>query len=299
MSKIAEPTGATYGNAGMHRLLIRLLRLIPVRVFYGIMYVFVVPVSMVVSSGARLTYRYFRQKRGYGRWRALVDTYRNHCIFGQTVIDKFAMYAGHKFRIRYHGFDLYQQKCSEPQSIVLLNAHIGCSEILGYSMNQTKPCNVMVYGGEKQNLMAYRAASFGESNIKMIPVGTGGSHSEEILSALEKGEIVCAFADRFANQRQVVVSSIFGHQVNLAKTPFSLAIAGRSDVFMVSAMKEKDGGYTAFFTPLQYDHTLPMNKQRQQLADGYTAEIERLLNIYPLQWFNYSDLWVDQLFAEK
>ncbi len=290
-----EPTGATYGNAGMHKLLVTWLAYVDRRVFYAIMSIFVVPVTLIVSPGARLTYRYFRRKRACGRWRSLVNTYRNHCLFGQTVIDKFAMYAGKKFHINYIGYELYQEKCSAPQSLVLLNAHLGCSEILGYSLSQTKPCNVMVYGGEKQDLMAYREASFGESNIKMIPVGTGTSHSEDILSALERGEIVCAFADRFANQKQVVVASLFGHEVSFAKTPFSMAIARGSDVFMVSAMKERNGSYTASFTPLSYDKTLSLSKQRQQLADAYAAEIERLLDIYPLQWFNYSNLYVKKL----
>jgi predicted LPLAT superfamily acyltransferase len=62
---------------------------------------------------------------------------------------------------------------------------------------------------------------------------------------------------------------------------------------VVNAMKEKDGSYSAFFTPLTYDKTLPASQQRQQLADAYTAEIERLLEMYPLQWFNYFDLWTD------
>ena len=34
-------------------------------------------------------------------------------------------------------------------------------------------------------------------------------------------------------------------------------------------------------------------RQRQQIADAYTAEIDRLLDLYPLQWFNYSDPWVN------
>ena len=58
-------------------------------------------------------------------------------------------------------------------------------------------------------------------------------------------------------------------------------------------MKEKDGSYSAYFTPLHYDKALPKSEQRQQLADAYTAEIDRMLESYPLQWFNYSNLFAD------
>ena len=174
-----------------------------------------------------------------------------------------------------------------------LSAHIGCSEILGYSLHVDKPCNVLVYGGEKQSLMGYRKASFGNMNIRMIPVGMETSHSEEIVDALDRGEIVSVFADRIMSINKVVTSTIHGFKVNLAKGPFSLTTTRGIDVIMASAMKEKDGSYTAYFTPLHYDKTLPKSEQRQQLADAYTAEIERMLEKYPQQWFNYSNPWVD------
>jgi predicted LPLAT superfamily acyltransferase len=93
-------------------------------------------------------------------------------------------------------------------------------------------------------------------------------------------------------KNKVVTSTLHGAQISLAKGPFSLATTSGIDVIMASAMKEKDGSYTAYFTPLHYDKTLPKSQQRQQIADAYTAEIERLLAYYPMQWFNYSDLWV-------
>lgn len=290
-SKFKE--GTTYGNAWMYKTLIAMLRVVHIKVFYVFMYVCVVPVTLLFSRGARLTHQYYSQRRGYGRWRAWWATYRNHCLFGETVIDKFAMYAGHKFKIAYHGLELYQTMLSRDSALLQLSAHIGCSEVLGYSLHVDKPCNVLVYGGEKQSLMGYREASFGNSNIKMIPVGTNTSHSDEIIRALDNGETVSAFADRFMSRNKVVVSSLHGFPVKLAKGPFSLAITRGIDVVMASSMKERDGSYTAFFTPLRYDRTLPKSKQRQQLADAYTAEIERLLDLYPLQWFNYSDLWND------
>ena len=285
--------GKTYGSAGMHRLLIYLLKHISFKFFYVFMYIFVIPVTLVLSPGARLTYHYFREKRGYGRFKSIKDTYLNHCLFGQTVIDKFAMYAGHKFVIHYHGLELYQEKLASPESFFQLNAHIGCSEILGYSLPLSKPCNVLVYGGEKQNLMDYRKSSFGAMNIKMISVGSGSTDSEKIVEALDNGEIVSAFADRLFNINKVVISSIHGKKVHLARGPFSLAVTKETFVFMVSAMKESDDVYSAYFTPLYYDKSLPKSQQRQQLADAYTKEIERLLDLYPLQWFNYANLWID------
>lgn len=285
--------GISYGNAWMYRTLIALLRVVPIKVFYVFMAVCVIPVTMVFSPGARLTIRYFREKRGYGKWQSIRATYKNHCLFGQTVIDKFAMYAGHQFTIHYNGLEFYQQLLDRPEAFIQLSAHIGCSEILGYSLHVNKQCNVLVYGGEKQSLMHYRQASFGHSNIRMIPVGTENSHSEDIVEALDRGEIVSAFADRFMNPNKLVVSTIHGFEVNLAKGPFSLATTRGIDVIMASAMKEKDGSYTAWFTLLPYDRTLPKSEQRQQIAKAYTTEIERMLEKYPLQWFNYSNLWKD------
>ena len=285
--------GSTYGNQWLYSTLIQGLKILDIRVFYYFMSICVIPFTLYFSPGARLTFRYFRKKRSYGFWKSWWATYKNHCIFGQTVIDKFAMYAGHKFKINYHGKELYDELLARPDAFIQLSAHIGCSEILGYSLHVDKPCNVLVYGGEKASLMSYRKASFGDMNIRMIPVGIETSHSEEIIEALDRGEIVSAFADRFMNINKVVVSTIHGFKVNLAKGPFSLATTRGIDVIIASTMKEKDGSYTAYFTSLPYDRSLPKAQQRQQIADAYTAEVERLLNMYPYQWFNYSNPWVD------
>lgn len=285
--------GTTYGNARLFRMLLWLLKHVNIKCVYAFMAICVIPVTMVLSSGARLTYRYYRRIRGYGGWKALRATYGNHYVFGQTFIDKFAMYAGRKFKITYHGLEVYQELLSRPEAFIQMSAHIGSCEILGYSLHLDKPCNVLVYGGEKQSLMGYRRASFGHMNVRMIPVGMETSHSEEIVEALDRGEILSVFPDRVMSVNKVVSSTIGGCKVNLAKGPFSLATTRGVDVIMASAMKEKDGSYSAYFTPLHYDKTLPKSEQRQQLADAYTAEIDRMLERYPLQWFNYSNLFAD------
>lgn len=285
--------GTTYGNEWMHRTLIKILRHVNIRILYAIISVFVIPFTLFFSNGARLTYRYFHSIKGCGKMKSLWMTYRNHTIFGQTVIDKFAMYAGRNFKVTYIGLDKFKMMTLRPEAMLQLSAHIGCSEIVGYSYDNEKISNVLVYGGEKERMMNYRKAAFKNKHIKMIPVGIGDGHSEEIITALEKGEIVYAFADRFMNPRKIIQSRLHDHIINLAKGPFSLAVTRGLDVVMTCAMKESDGSYTAYLTPLTYDKTVKSSQQRQQLADAYTKEIERLLNIYPLQWFNYSDVWAN------
>lgn len=280
--------GKSYGNGWMYRTLIGWLKHINIKLFYLFSAVFAIPISMIFSRGMRLTYRFFRTRKGWGRWSSFISTYKNHCIFAQTVIDKFAMYAGHKFKINYKGLESYKELLSSPDSFLQLSAHIGCSEIVGYSFHLEKPFNVLVYGGESAELMNYRRSSFGNMNIKMIPVGTEVSHSEDIVNALENGEILSAFADRYVNKNKTIVEKLYGEEIYLAKGPFSIAVTRGLNVVMVSALKEKDGSYTAYITPLKYDKSLSPKEQRQQLAKAYIAEIERILDIYPLQWFNYS-----------
>ena len=278
----------------MHRTLIKLLRRVDIRYVYRFMAVCVIPVAMVFSPGSRIAYQYFRKRRGQGCWQALLSTYRNHCLFGQTVIDKFAMYAGHHFEVHSTGHEYFYAHVREDQPVMLLNAHVGCSEMVGYNLSQTKPCNVLVYGGEKQEVMEYRKKQFADMGIKMIPVGTDGVDIMEIVDCLDRGEALSVFADRFMNPKKVLHSTIHGFKVKLSRGPFALAVNRGLEVYMVLAMKQQDGSYDGRIIYLDYDKTLPHREQRQQLVDLYTAEIEKILEDYPLQWFNYFDIWEDE-----
>lgn len=201
------------------------------------------------------------------------------------------MYAGRYFKFEYDGLDFYNAVQRQEGALLQLSAHIGCSEILGYTLQRQKRFNVLVDGTETHALMKYRNKAFAQTNIKMIPVGDENKSSEKITEAFERGEIVGAFADRYADANKTITSKLFGYETNLAKGVFSLAVTRGIDVVMVNAMKEHDGSYKAFFTRLSYDKSLSPKLQRQQLADAYTAEIERLMILYPLQWFNYFELW--------
>ena len=109
--------GTTYGNGWMHKHLIRVLRFIPVGAMYVFTAVFIVPVCIVVCNSRRTSYAFYRDRIGYGRLKSEWSDYTNHCMFAQTVIDKFAMYAGRKFDVKVEGLDEFNSRASRAEEL--------------------------------------------------------------------------------------------------------------------------------------------------------------------------------------
>ena len=60
-------------------------------------------------------------------------------------------------------------------------------------------------------------------------------------------------------------------------------------------MKCTTTGYKIYVTPLDYDRQAPRRQQINQLAQGYIAELERMLTMYPTQWYNYFEYWKSEI----
>lgn len=91
--------GQTDGRPWMLRSLIAIFRRVDVRLLYGVMAVVVLFYMVGNRNGYRAMRDFFRRRMGYGRWRTLRAVYANHFRFGQVILDRFAVYAGRRFRI--------------------------------------------------------------------------------------------------------------------------------------------------------------------------------------------------------
>lgn len=286
-----EWAGTTYGSGWMHQWLICVLRWMDVRLLYAFSALFVVPVCLVLNESRSVIYRYLRQRQGMSRWRAAWRTYTNHCLFSQAVIDKFAMYAGKRFHIDIDGYEYFQQLAVRPEGFLQLSSHIGNYEIAGYTLVAEKTLNALVFFGEKQSVMQSRNMMFAETNIRMIPVCEDMSHLFLIDHALQEGEIVSMPADRQNGSQKTVTVRLLGAEAQLPLGPFSVATLRGLDVLVVHVMKSSLLGYHIYVTPLSYDKQAPRKQQVMQLANGYAAELERMLKLYPTQWYNFFDFW--------
>ncbi len=285
-------TGDTFGSGFMHRWLIKMLRHSDVRLWYAFAAVFVIPPCMAFSNGARTAWRYFRLRHGYGRWKSLRMTYKNLALFSQVVIDRFAMYAGKRMKLKVENYEAFKRLSCGESGFVILSAHVGCYEMAGYELtSDRKPFNALVFANEKATVMQGRATLFHGHNIKMIPVSGDMSHLFAIEGALSRGEIVSIPADRVFGSTKTITVRLLGGDAQLPAGAFSVPAMRGLDVITVNVMKTSTTGYTAYISRLDYDKAASRRQQVRQLADSYATELQRILELYPEQWYNYFDFW--------
>lgn len=284
--------GVTFGSLWMHRQLIRLMRYVPVEVFYCFTAIFIVPVCLVVNPAQRIIYRYFRDCHNVSPVKATLMTYRNFYLFAQVVIDRFAMYSGRHFDVDVEGYEHFQQLAEREEGFVQLSAHVGNYEIAGYTLvADKKRFNALVFDKEKATVMENRSKLFATTNIRMIAVKQDMSHLFVINEALAEGETVSMPADRMLGSTKSVVMTFLGKEAAFPLGPFAVATMRGLDVLAVNVMKTDTKRYRIYVTPLRYDKDKPRAEQTTQLARAYADELERILRIYPEQWYNYFSFW--------
>lgn len=291
---MSREKNTTFGTGWMHRQLIGMLRVMDVRTFYVLTSLFVMPICLLLNTNHSRTtaYHYFRRRMGYGRWKAAWHVYRNHCLFGQVVIDRFAMFAGKKFVLKIEGYEQFRQLEQQADAFMIFSSHIGCYEAAGYSLvSETKRFNALVYGGEKASVMEGRKKKLDRHNIRMIPVMPDMSHLFLVNEALANQEIVSMPADRIVGSPKSIEVTFLRAKARLPMGPFMVATMRGFDALAVNVLKTSAKKYTVYVSRLSYDKLAPRKQQLQQLADSYAAELERRVRQYPDQWYNFYEFW--------
>ena len=149
--------GKTGGTPFMQVSLMKLYKIVGLRPMYAVL-ALVVPFYMLFAhKGYIVTYRFFRRRMGYGRMKSFVNVYRNHFVFGQVIIDRFAAYSGMKFKLNMDGYDKFLSYADQPEGFIMLSSHVGNYEMAGYTLvSEKKPFNALVYGGETEMVMGNR-----------------------------------------------------------------------------------------------------------------------------------------------
>ena len=274
----------------MQRSLIRMFRVLPLGVLYGCM-ALVIPFYMLFRKGFKASYNFFRKRMGYGAVKSFLHVYKNEFEFGKVVLDRFAAFAGKKFEMEVPRMDLFQELCAGRDGFIQLSSHVGNYEMVGYSLVSPKRINALVYGGETATVMENRAALFGQTNVRMVPVSEDLMHLFTLNSALAGGEIASVPGDRVFGSQKTVECLFFGEMAKFPAGPFVLAVQRNVPILLVFVMKEGRRDYQVLLDILPEPEGETKQDRIQALADAYAARLEAVVRACPDQWYNFYDFW--------
>ena len=202
------------------------------------------------------------------------------------------MYAGKNFETEIEGYEHFLKLASKDEGFIQLSSHVGNYEIAGYTLKaDKKKFNALVFFGEKASVMQNRMKLFADTNIKMISIRPDMGHLFEIDEALTNGETVSMPADRIFGSQKKLTINFLGALADFPYGPFSVATMRGLDVVTVHVIKLSWNKYKIIVKPLIYNKTASRKEQIKELNLAYVNELERIVNQYPTQWYNYFDFW--------
>jgi predicted LPLAT superfamily acyltransferase len=285
--------GSFWGQWG----LIILFKLSDVRLGYYLM-AFVIPFYMLFSRKSyRAIFHYFQKQCGYSKWKSFIKTYRNHFVFGQVILDRFAVFAGGKsaFEVEIIGNEHVVRLINSEKGFIIASSHIGNFEIAGYLFHSDKKkMNVLVYPGETKVVQKNRTGILGNNNIHLIPVLNDMSHLFAVNAALQKGEIVSMPCDRIFGSTKSVECDFLNGKADFPVGAFALATHFDVEVLSIFVIKTTSKKYTVYVKPVEITEknlSLTNREKITQYVHAFAKEVENIVRQYPEQWFNYYEFW--------
>lgn len=297
VKKSEEWDGVTGGTTLGQKAMKAALAILDVRIGYAIM-ALVVPFYMLFHHRGYLAiYHYFRRRHGYPPLKSFLKTYRNHFLFGQAMIDRFAVYAGHsKFRVDNPDNPLFLAMLDEPRGCIVASAHVGNPELSGYLLGQHKKrINCLIYGGEAREVQKNRIKILERNNIRAIPVSDDLSHIFLINEALSAGEMVSMPCDRTLGSSKCVTCDFLGAPADFPIGAFALAQQFSVPVLAMFVLKITASLYRIHVRRIPSPEQGGTKRERiEAMTRAYAHELESIVRRYPEQWFNFYTFWKDE-----
>jgi predicted LPLAT superfamily acyltransferase len=247
------------------------------------------------SSGH--SYRFFRNRIGFGKVKSFFKIYSNYYVFGQTLLDKIIVMAGieNKFSYDFDGEENLREMVKEGRGGILLSGHVGNWEAAGHLLKRLNSrINVVMFDGEHEQIKSYIEGVTKGKNFNVIVIKNDMSHVYAIGDALGRNELICLHADRFLPGNKTIVKNFLGAPASFPAGPFQLAAGFNVPVSIVFAMKESASHYHFFGSPLlKKTETETKIQFSERLSEMFKTDLEQKVKQYPEQWFNYYNFWMN------
>lgn len=260
-------------------------------------YILLFPVSfyyvLAYPTTAKAMFYYYRKRQGFSFLKAVAALFRGYYVFGQVLIDKFAIFIGlrKKFTFHFDGIDILQQLLKEHRGGILISGHIGNFEIAEKFFADIDPLqqiHIIAADQERAAIKEYLSnISQNLNRINFIYIKDDLSHIFEISAALARNELICMSGDRYIENAKTMKAKFLGEEALFPAGIFTLASRLNAPIAFVYVMKEPNMHYHL------YTRRAPeiAHRDAQAILQAFTESMEHMLIRYPYQWFNFYHFW--------
>lgn len=237
----------------------------------------------------KIIYKYFRERHKQNVFQSLTNTYRNNFVFGQTLIDKVAIAAGleNKFTYEFDGIENIHQLAKDDSAGIMISAHVGNFEVAQHFMGDfDKKIHLVTTDEERVAIKSLLDNVMAKPKVEFIIVNEDLSHIFEINKVIEEKQMICFTGDRFFPNTKTLEAEFLGETAKFPAGTFLISSRLRTPVLFVYVMRERNRHYHLYARKAEFT-----NRDAHSLLEAYTKSIEKILEKYPLQWFNYYDFW--------
>lgn len=296
MSANQQWTGKTGGGSFGQRFLFFTLKRLKASTLYPFVFISI-PFYLLFSRQAyRAINNYFRDILGYSRWNSFWKTAKNFYIFGQIVVDRFAIIAGNgkHFKIISENKEYVDRLFASDHPFIIASAHVGNLEMIGHQFQQSrKTIHCLAFAGETKNMQSHRSHSLGTRKSVLVPISDDMSHVFALKNALDNNDVITVLCDRSSANEKRCDINFLGRAAQFPLGSFTLAARFGVEMVAVFVMKERGMRYKLIVKPLKINNLeeLSPKEAAQQLAEHYALELEKIVQEYPTQWFNFYNFW--------
>ncbi|MGE0314573.1 MAG: acyl-CoA synthetase [Lautropia sp.] len=289
------------GNLSTVRLMRRLTQLLPRSLARQLLH----PIALyflLTSTPARRASRDFLA-RATGRPSSLWQVYRHYLSFATVVMDRVYLLTSRFdcFAFSVEGEDIALGVLGRKRGLFLLGAHIGSFEVLrAVGRHVAVPPIAMVMYEENARAINAALAEIDPALAREHEIiGLGRPDSMlRVRDALDRGAIIGILADRLLDA-QAGASDLrrlpfMGRLAPFPVGPFRMAALLRRPVMLMLGIHLGGNRYHLVFEPI-HDFSDDLPAQRPAAIDAamqaYVARLEHYATRYPLNWFNFFDVW--------
>ncbi len=290
--------GKTKGGLLGYKIFIFLLKNLGLNSAYFLLLFISFWFALFSKKASKAQYYFFRKRLKYNFIKSIVYIYLNNYVFGMILIDKIAILSGlkKKFTTEHSNSEHIKNMINNKTGGILVNAHIGSWEVAGQLLDRYGgKIYVVMFDEEHRKIKDYLSSVEEENKIEIIPLKEDGSHMLKITEVLNNKGIIVMHGDRYTEGVDTFEHDFLGKKAKFPSGPFHLAAKFGVPISFAAAFRERKKHYHFYAVkPIYIEYPGNIKKRKEEIYNKsklYIKELEKMINKYPLQWFNYYNFW--------